>query len=236
MGVNTRNSIVTNGLVLQLDAANSKSYVSGSTTWYDLSGNGINGTSSTGTLYSINGGGSIAFNGSSGSVTNSNSVVLSSPTNSLSFNFMVYASGSTANSCTIISKGTNSGASTHLYIRRTGDLNLTWSYSNGTAAQNFAVANFFSGSTDTWVNIQITADYTSRVVITYKNGVQFSTNTMTTPVFPNITDTLYIGSFTSTTFQVWLGNIATTSIYNKVLSAGEVQQNYNALKSRFNLI
>ena len=36
--------IVTNGLVLALDAADRNSYVSGSTTWFDLSGNSNNGT------------------------------------------------------------------------------------------------------------------------------------------------------------------------------------------------
>jgi len=37
-------SIITNGLVLCLDAANSKSYPGSGTTWTDLSGNGNNGT------------------------------------------------------------------------------------------------------------------------------------------------------------------------------------------------
>jgi len=44
MAVNTRNNIITNGLVLYLDAANTLSYQSGSTTWNDLSGNRNNGT------------------------------------------------------------------------------------------------------------------------------------------------------------------------------------------------
>ena len=44
-------NIVTNGLVLYLDAANYQSYVSGSTTWYDLSGNNNNTTGTSNTTY-----------------------------------------------------------------------------------------------------------------------------------------------------------------------------------------
>ena len=39
MAVNYNTSIVTNGLVLALDAANRKSYSGSGTTWTDLSGN-----------------------------------------------------------------------------------------------------------------------------------------------------------------------------------------------------
>jgi hypothetical protein len=49
--------IVTDGLVLSLDAANTKSYQSGSTTWFDRSGRGNNGTLVNGpTFDSANGG------------------------------------------------------------------------------------------------------------------------------------------------------------------------------------
>ena len=56
--------IVTNGLVLALDAADRNSYVSGSTTWNDLSGNAYNGTLTNVPTYSIANGGNITFDGS----------------------------------------------------------------------------------------------------------------------------------------------------------------------------
>jgi len=43
--------IITDGLVLCLDAAISKSYPGSGTTWYDLSGNGINGSLINGTSF-----------------------------------------------------------------------------------------------------------------------------------------------------------------------------------------
>ena len=45
--------IVTDGLVLHLDAANRKSYPGSGSTWYDLSGNGNNGTINSGVSYNI---------------------------------------------------------------------------------------------------------------------------------------------------------------------------------------
>mgnify|MGYP003346154397 CR=1 FL=1 len=55
--------IVTNGLVLALDAGNIKSYTSGSTTWYDKSGYGNNGTLYNGVGYSSTYGGGLVFDG-----------------------------------------------------------------------------------------------------------------------------------------------------------------------------
>ena len=54
---------IKDGLILSVDAANPKSYTSGSTTWRDLSGNGKNGTLSGGTGYSNAFGGSLTFDG-----------------------------------------------------------------------------------------------------------------------------------------------------------------------------
>ena len=56
-------NIPTNGLVLSLDAANPKSYVSGSTTWRDLAGNSRNGTFVNSPTYDAASLGSIQFNG-----------------------------------------------------------------------------------------------------------------------------------------------------------------------------
>jgi hypothetical protein len=55
--------IVTDGLVLALDAGNVKSYASGSTTWLDKSGGGNNGTLINGPTFSSANGGSVVFDG-----------------------------------------------------------------------------------------------------------------------------------------------------------------------------
>ena len=61
MGVNYNPRIVTDGLVLALDAGNTKSYRGSGTTWTDLSGNRNNGTLTNGPTYNSANGGTIAF-------------------------------------------------------------------------------------------------------------------------------------------------------------------------------
>ena len=53
--------LVTNGLVLCLDAANKLSYPGSGTTWYDLSGNANNGTLTNGPTFNSANSGSIVF-------------------------------------------------------------------------------------------------------------------------------------------------------------------------------
>ena len=55
--------IVSNGLVLCLDAANKRSYPGTGTTWTDLSGNSNNGTLTNGPTFSAGNMGSILFDG-----------------------------------------------------------------------------------------------------------------------------------------------------------------------------
>ena len=57
-------SIITQGLVLALDAADRNSYPGSGTTWTDLSGNGNTGTLTNGPTYNSANGGSIVFDGS----------------------------------------------------------------------------------------------------------------------------------------------------------------------------
>ena len=73
MAFNYSPKIVTDGLVLYMDAANSKSYVSGSTTWNDISRSGNNGTLINGPTFNSSNGGSIVFDGTNDYVNLSDS-------------------------------------------------------------------------------------------------------------------------------------------------------------------
>ena len=63
MGVTYNNRIVTDGLVLCLDAASKRSYPGTGTVWTDLKG-GNNGTLTNGPTFSSDNGGSIVFDAS----------------------------------------------------------------------------------------------------------------------------------------------------------------------------
>ena len=77
MGVFAGPEVVEDGLVLALDAGNTKSYPGSGTTWTDLSGNGNNGTLTNGPTYSSSNGGSIVFDGVNDFVDISNSFQVS---------------------------------------------------------------------------------------------------------------------------------------------------------------
>ena len=68
--------IVSDGLVLCLDAANPKSYVSGSTTWFDLSGKNNHGTINNGVTFDSASNGCLSFNGIDGYVNIDSTVSL----------------------------------------------------------------------------------------------------------------------------------------------------------------
>jgi len=225
--------IVTNGLVLALDAADRNSYVSGSTTWNDLSGNNNSGSFVNGPTFSSANGGSIVFDGNTSSayITTPSTLILS---NTISFNFWVSSIGQTAYNQAILGKDTN-GANPHLLIRRGGSSdNLIWNYYNGSVTFTTNFNSFFTGFNNLFINIQITADYISGVVSVYRNGVLFGTSTQTM-LYPNTSAILTLGNWLANTGLPLNGKIAISQIYNKILSVNEVLQNYNAQKSRFNL-
>ena len=71
MGFYDGPKIVTDGLVLALNAADRNSYPGSGTTWYDISGNSNNGTMSNVTYSGLDGG-NMVFNGTSSNVSISN--------------------------------------------------------------------------------------------------------------------------------------------------------------------
>ena len=66
-------TVVTNGLVLSLDAGDRNSYVSGSTTWFDLAGTN-NGTLTNGPTFNTGSFGSIVFDGVDDYVTTNSNI------------------------------------------------------------------------------------------------------------------------------------------------------------------
>jgi hypothetical protein len=103
--------------------------------------------------------------------------------------------------------------------------------------------NLISGGTSTtgvWYNIVITKSGMSSGgdanYVMYNNGVQAATNTsddlITSSAFTYVRIMRSVDDDQGDTVS-WDGDFGPFSIYSKVLTAAEVLQNYNALKSRF---
>jgi hypothetical protein len=213
--------IVRSGLVLWLDAAYRNSYYSG-TTWIDMSGFGNNGTLTNGPLFDNNNLGSIFFAGDDDRVLSINNInITGSSVRTVSF--WVYIEDAN-NSEGWVAWGT----SNTLTCFEIGN----W-YSNHDFACHFASSNFQTGVpvapyVNTWCNVSV--DYDCNFVHYYVNGYiigsqAFSLNTGNSVV--------YIGDCAHSTIYPFFGKIANVMIYNRVLSATEVYQNYTALKSRY---
>jgi len=223
--------IVTNGLVLALDAGNTKSYVSGSTTWFDKSGYANNGTLTNGPTFNSGSGGSIVFDGVDDyEIGNTpTSLNLSQPT---SINVWFYFNAFTPVNSRIIECQDSSYS---VQIIRDGDSGLI-----ATKNSNFQTGvdgtTWFTPTTGIWYNVTAVWTPSTTSTLLYLNGVSQTGTSFSNIGIGNQPNKTVLGvrsDFQSTT---WLnGRISITQIYNRALSASEVQQNFNALRGRFGI-
>ena len=215
------------GLVLALDAADKNSYIGTGTTWNDLSGNGYNSTLTNGPTFSNTNGGTLNFDGTDDYATFGN--VLANLTNLSLECFVKFGTQSTGYNG-IISKTLSNADGWEI---RTGNgqtsttTDLQFRYVGDNAAVGFNT-NFTNG---VWYHIAATGTNGSQR--TYVNGSQVAS--ATTALSPSAnSNSLMIARLTYASYFVNM-TMGCARIYNRVLSAGEVLQNYNATKSRFGL-
>ena len=234
--------IVTDGLVLSLDAANTKSYQSGSTTWRDMSGNVNNGTLTNGPTFDSQNGGSIVFDGVNdyGIVNNSDSLVFGNDNFSVSlwlkFPISSVGEGTPSQWGPIISKGcaTNAPAGTW-WIAQTNTLSneVTLNISSTTGG-TFVCSIRTIAFTDGWHNVCATRNGGTASI--YSDGI-FTRNDTTSESNLTSTRPLSICStfIPSLSPKFVSTSIGTIQIYNRALTPQEVLQNFDATKSRYNL-
>jgi hypothetical protein len=85
-------------------------------------------------------------------------------------------------------------------------------------------------TTNTWYNVVFS--FNGSTMSYYVNGVAYGTSTLTWP--ETTAHKVFIGSWYSpNTIYDFNGTIAIAQLYNRALSAAEVQQNFNATRGRF---
>jgi len=214
-------SIVTNGMILNVDAANVRSYSGSGTNWFDLSGQNNTGVLTNGPTYSSANGGYIALDGVNDCVLiNSNASIMSNSTYT-KLAWCYFTSFGTGNN--IISGG-NLGTNHALFLAQT---NIVYAGHNGSW---FTVQSTSTLSLNTWYYIGVTFSSATGWII-YINGSASGTSANTTQ-FTAGQGEILLGAYGTGT-NVLTGRIANASVYNRVLSAAEVSQNFNALRARF---
>ena len=235
--------IVTDGLVLYLDAANTRSYVSGSTTWNDISRSGNNGNLINGPTFNSDKGGSVVFDG-----TNDYFITPTSLTPTLNITSQITletwirstALANVSHADGVFSKGLSTDLNSGVY-----ELTLV----NTTTANRPSFRMRIGSSTPLYspTNILIELNTIYNIVCTYNgsimrifiNGVESGSGLVTSGLIQNSAQPLSIGvryvHRAGGADSFFSGNIYLSKIYNRALSATEILQNYNATKTRFGL-
>ncbi len=243
--------IVTDGLVLYLDAGNQLSYPGSGTTWTDLSRSQTNGTLVNGPTFNTGSLGSIVFDGVDDYVTMGNVLnsVFAGTNNKFTLTSWVYRN----------SDSTQGIVMSKLYTVL-NERQFALAYRNGI----FDVAFYGAPDANSWIRLigtastftpqkwyQVSCTYDGSIntndgldrVKIYVNGISqtvqlnFTQGTLDNTLLSS-TSQLAIGAGVSSTGASQLlldGRVAQSQVYNRILSAQEVLQNYNATKTRFGL-
>jgi hypothetical protein len=206
--------IITDGLVLNLDAGNPNSYPGSGIIWTDISGNGNNGTLINGVSYNSGNNGYLFFDGVDDYVSFSYVQPAYNSTTSFSWNVWVYP---IRNSNADILMG-NRGGSELIFTKLTTN-NFEYYPTNWGGAAPLNV----------WQNICVVKDQTN--LYYYRNGtlIQSATSADTKASTP-----FYVGGDPAA-LEYFNSSLAQVSVYNKALALTEIQQNFNALRSRFGI-
>ena len=219
--------IVENGLVLCLDAANKFSYPRTGTTWTDLSGNSNNGTLTNGPTFNAGNMGSILFDGTNDYVN----MGISTYCNLINISVSVWIKV-TSTSLYFLCRYNNTtffNGFIMYYDVASTKFGVSGRESSATYLDRPTINTY---SLNNWYNVVWTKS--ANVWTIYVNGSLDVSSTLgngTTSFSNNI---MWIGAYLGNGDQYYSGgNISNVQIYNRVLTAAEVLQNYNATKSRF---
>ena len=223
-------TIIKSGLVLLLDAANSKSYPGSGTTWTDLSGNGNNGTNANMTFESLNGG---IFDFATNSVsTIPNSDSLNSPISGLTIEAVVNFNGNSADF--IFEKG-NVNSQYSLFSHGSDIVFRTFhdgdgSYNSLILQKTNAAPPILNG---VFNHIVGTWNGSLKRLVVNGNSIASSSksgNLVTT------SNGAAVGRFGGSSSGYFFdGKIALVRVYNQGLTVSQIRQNFQAIRERFGI-
>jgi len=225
MAAHSGPDVITEGLVLSLDAGNSRSYPGSGTTWFDLSGNGNNGTLTNGPTFDNTNRGSIVFDASNENVT----TLISSFGNNTTWEAWVNRTSS------VNSYNMFMGRLLPYFGLRSGN-NIIFSNIIG-GSQRTIESTGFVAQNNIWYYLTFTTEYdgVNTIPKIYINGVLNNSTTFSGAQGSN-TGTFTIGEGRSTgAWYPFSGKVSNVKIYNKTLTDFEIQQNFNANRGRFGI-
>ena len=242
MAGSTGPEIITDGLVLALDAANHKSYPGSGATVSDLSRRGNTGTLANGMALVTDSVAGLCFDGDG--INDNIQFAESADTkgtdnNAITYECWVKREGASSGSPRLMS--TDASDYNGLFIDSSGNGILYWRINIGNSSKD---RTYSSGLTlNEWTHVVGTAEYNGSSSYTqalYINGQSVSSITAAASgtwgdgtsrvfaIFSNVEETHQNNNCLN-------GKVALANVYNKALSSQEVLQNYNATNGRFGL-
>lgn len=223
-------SIVTNGLVLCVDAGNPRSYSGTGTSWNDATSSGYNFTLTNGPSYTSSNPGYFTFDGvndiaiagyNTALDTQTPTVEVWIKTNATSQNGFWFEKGAVNTQYSLFQEGPS----------------IQWRQfmSSGQGLVNMSTTTATYINTNSWY--QVVGTYTSGSRILYINGVQVNSDTQVGTIATNSSG-MSIGAYggNSGSNSYWYnGALSICRVYNRALSATEVLQNFNATRGRYGI-
>ena len=217
--------IVTTNLSMFLDAGNASSYPGSGTAWTDLSGNSRNGTLTGGPTYTSADGGAIVFDGTNDFVQCTGSITATAAT----FVSWIRRNGAQDDFDGIIYSRSANATGISFY-GTTNKISYTWN----NAVDTYSWDSGLTIPDLTWCMIAVSVTSTSATAyLCQSSGITSATNTVNHT--STTLDDIKIGQDELAGFRFFNGRIATAMIYDRALSAGEITQNFNALRGRYGL-
>ncbi len=220
-GINN-SAIVSNGLLLNLDASNPGSYAGAGTTWYDLSGNNNHATLNNSPTYDA---------ASASIVTNGTNQYLAVPlfNNSITnVTMQVWVYINTPSKGVFIANGYGNGYNIGIgnFLENDGS-SATMLFSNKRWISNTGI-NYTSG----WHLVTMVLNGSSTPFIYIDNALQGSSSGYPgeAPITP--TGFLTLGAIPGDNGRYYAGKFAAAYFYDRALSLAEIQQNYDAFATK----
>ena len=227
MGTSYNPRIVTDGLVLCLDAANKRSYPGAGNTWTDLTANKYNGALSNGPTFNSANGGSISFDGTDDLCRTT------LPASELDLDCTVIVT------CSVAAVGSIDNTANRAFTldRSSGSTKWTIGTRQGTTLFQFAGAAGEDSTTTSYFSYSLNEIFQAAVVVSgsghrlYKNGNLKSSGSLTGD--SSSFSFAAVGCRIISNDRHWNGKIFNVTAYNRQLTDAEIRQNYLATKGRY---
>ena len=230
---NPEENIITDGLVLNIDPSKNSSYPGTGNTIYDLSGFGNTGTLINSPSFSSLNGGQINMPGSSKYIDFGQNFNFTSENFSIS-QWIYLDSFDTINNAgqgpIPFFKGDFQQMGYYSQILSDGGMVL---FTNQDGARQFSVTSAGILTTSAWYNLSCVRNGSS--IRIYVNGID-KTSTVGTHINPNSSNQSFKINYYKGDYLInGQMRISQFLIYNRPLSATEIQQNFNAMRERYNI-